>query len=237
MLSIIIIAKNEQKVLPRLLKSIKKQTFKDYEIILSDAQSTDKTREIAKKYGCRIVKGGLPSIGRNNGAKASRGDALLFLDADAELPEDFLEKNINEIKKKNIDVASAKISPMSDNLLDKFFFWIFNIFIVITQYFFPHASGNCIYSTKKIFKKVKGFDETIKMAEDMDFVNRCKKQGAKFRILKSRKINSDMRRFEKDGRLNTARKYVIGAFYRVFIGEMHDSPFKYKLHGNVDVSS
>ena len=47
-LSIIIPTKNEEEYLTALLKSIKKQTFKDYEIIVADNNSKDKTRKIAK---------------------------------------------------------------------------------------------------------------------------------------------------------------------------------------------
>ena len=90
MLSIIIPAYNEEKYLPRLLRCIKEQTYKDYEIIIADANSTDKTRQIAKKYGCKIAKGGLPAVGRNNGAKIAKGDILLFLDADAKFNKNFL---------------------------------------------------------------------------------------------------------------------------------------------------
>ncbi len=74
-LSIVVPAYNEEKYLPKLLSCIKKQTYKDCEIIVADANSRDRTKETAKKYGCKIVKsGGLPAIGRNNGAKAAKGD-------------------------------------------------------------------------------------------------------------------------------------------------------------------
>ena len=81
-LSIIIPTYNEEKYLPILLESIKKQSFEDYEIIVADANSTDNTRNIAQEYGCIIVDGGLPAIGRNNGANVAKGDILLFLDSD-----------------------------------------------------------------------------------------------------------------------------------------------------------
>ena len=68
-LSIIIPTYNEEEYLPVLLESIKEQSFDDYEVIVADANSTDKTREIAKEYGCIVVDGGLPAVGRNNGAR------------------------------------------------------------------------------------------------------------------------------------------------------------------------
>ena len=91
MLSIIIPCLNEEEYLPLLLESVKKQKFLDYEIILADAGSKDKTLQIAKKYNCKIVPGGLPSKGRNQGAKKAKGDLLLFLDADVILPDGFFK--------------------------------------------------------------------------------------------------------------------------------------------------
>ena len=56
-LSIIIPTYNEEEYLPNLLESIEKQSFTDYEIIIADANSTDRTREIAEEHGCTIVEG------------------------------------------------------------------------------------------------------------------------------------------------------------------------------------
>ena len=76
MLSIIIPTLNEEKYLPKLLDSIVKQSYKDYEIIIADNNSKDKTRSIARSYGCRLTKGGMPAVARNNGAKIARGKLL-----------------------------------------------------------------------------------------------------------------------------------------------------------------
>ena len=99
-LSIIIPTWNEEKYLPRLLDCIRNQTYKNYEIIVADANSKDNTRKIAKKFGCRITNGGLPAVGRNNGAKIAKGYFLIFIDADVQIENDFLENSVNEINKK-----------------------------------------------------------------------------------------------------------------------------------------
>ncbi|HFX18021.1 MAG TPA: glycosyltransferase family 2 protein, partial [Flavobacteriales bacterium] len=70
-LGIIIPTKNEEKFLPLLAKSLLSQTFKNYVVIIADANSTDKTREIAKSYGFKIIEGGMPHEGRNAGAAAA----------------------------------------------------------------------------------------------------------------------------------------------------------------------
>ena len=98
-LSIIIPTLNEEDYLPLLLESIKKQNFAEGEVIVADARSQDKTVEIAKSYGCKVVPGGLPPKARNEGAKKARGELFLFLDADVVLPENSLEKFLKEFKK------------------------------------------------------------------------------------------------------------------------------------------
>lgn len=110
MLSIIIPTLNEEKHLAKLLKSIEKQDFKNYEVIISDAGSKDKTLEIAKKYKCKIVKGGSPAQGRNNGAKIAKGERLLFLDADVILPNKIFGKILKEFKKRKLKIASFFIT-------------------------------------------------------------------------------------------------------------------------------
>lgn len=228
MISIIIPTYNEEKYLPKLLECIKKQAYKDYEIIVADANSRDKTRQIAKKYGCRIAKGGMPAVGRNNGAKKAKGDILLFLDADAQFNEDFLKNAVNEFKERKLDVAGCYVHPLSNNLIDKVFFGIFNLWIYATQFFYPNASGSGIFCKKRLHKKVRGFDEKIRLSEDMDYAKRCGKYG-RFGIIKSAKSYVATRRFEKEGRLKVGFKLFLSAIYRIFFGEIKSDIFKYNL--------
>ena len=214
--------------MPKLLDSIKKQTYKDYEVIVADASSTDNTIKIAKKYGCKVVKGGMPSVGRNNGAKMAKGEILLFLDSDAVIKKDFLKNALDEFNKLKLDVAGCLISPLGNNFIDKFFFWSFNLWTTSTQLFYPNASGACIFCKKHLHEKVNGFDESIKLSEDMDYVKRCGKFD-KFRILKNVKFYVAMRRFEKEGRLKVVFKLLLSALYRLVFGEIRSDVFKYNL--------
>ena len=235
MLSIVIISKNEEEYLPRLLKSIKDQDYKDYEVILSDADSTDSTRKIAKEYGCKIIKGGFPSIGRNNGAKIAKGELILFLDSDVVLPNRFLRTNISEFKNKKLVTATPIYKPITDKTIDKFLYKVYNTWAKATQYFYPHSAGFCIFCKKEIFNKLKGFNEKILMAEDHDFVNRSKKYG-KFRILYNKPILVDIRRLDKEGRFELVKKYFKGAIHRTFKGEIYTPNFEYELHGGVEIT-
>jgi glycosyltransferase involved in cell wall biosynthesis len=107
MLSIIISTLNEEKYLPKLLECLNQQHFSEMEIIVSDGASEDHIIQIAKKYECHVVVSKIrsPQHQRNMGAKAARGDLLLFLDADTLLPENFLHKAIDEFNRRKLDVS------------------------------------------------------------------------------------------------------------------------------------
>ena len=233
MLSIIIPTLNEKKSLPALLSSIKEQEFENYEIIVADAGSNDGTLELAKKYNCRIVAGGLPAVGRNNGAKIAKGDYLLFLDADVILPKDFLKIAINKFKNKNLDISSCWMAPLSNKKIDFVLHNVVNIYLTVTQYFYPHAPGFCILVKKDLHNAIKGFNEKIKLAEDHDYTNRAGRNG-KFRIFYSPKIFVSVRRLETDGRFNVSIKYLFAEIYRVTIGEIKSNIFNYELKNHYE---
>ncbi|MFA6022573.1 MAG: glycosyltransferase [Candidatus Pacearchaeota archaeon] len=232
--SIIIITKQEEKCLPRLLASIKNQTFKNYEVIVSDAQSTDRTREIAESYGCKIVEGGLPSTGRNNGARVAKGNILIFFDADVSIPKDFLKENIKEFKRRNLACATAIYVPISHRIDDKVIMFLYNFWARIMEPFIPYAGGVCIISSKDVFKKTGGFNEKLIIVEDNAFVRSCTKFG-KFKILKGAPLFYDVRRLEKEGRLRLVLKYSYHGVYRILFDDPSKAPFNYVYHGDVEV--
>lgn len=88
-LSIVIPVYNTQNTLPRCMKSILGQTFSDYEIILVDDGSTDRSPQLCDEYArkdTRIsvihkINGGL-SDARNTGIAESKGEYLTFMDSD-----------------------------------------------------------------------------------------------------------------------------------------------------------
>jgi glycosyltransferase involved in cell wall biosynthesis len=229
MLSIIIPTLNEEKYLPLLLEEIKKQNFNDdFEIIVADAGSEDKTVEIAKNYGCKVVSGGLPAKGRNEGAKVARGETFLFLDADnIYLPENFLERLIKEFEERNLDVASFPIYP-NGKKIDKIIYGIYNWWTKLTQNFLPHAT-NSVLVRRKIHEKISGFDEEIKIAEDHAYARKAAKFG-KFGFIKTEPVLTSSRRFEREGRFKTYLKYLLAGVYMIFLGDIKSDIFKYRFN-------
>ena len=204
MISIIIPAKNEERYLSRLLDSIRMQNVKNLEIIVADAASIDKTAEIASAYGCRIVEGGKPSVGRNNGAKYSFGDMLIFKDADSPFPSNFLIPAINEFNERKLDVAGTLQHAFTEkNGFAKFRYDIYmqlvNLFLKSAQYTKRPLMQNCMFARKEIHEKIGGFNENIEFGEDSEYAKRAKNMGYNFGILKScGKTWFSIRRFEKN---------------------------------------
>jgi len=226
-ISIVIPTLNEEKLLPILLESIKKQSGFKIELIVSDNNSTDNTRKIAKSYGAKIVDGGLPAKSRNNGAKAASNDIILFLDADVILPApDFLKRTLFEFNKNDFGIATCEFYPISERIIDKLFHQVANFYLKKTHTLMPHIPGFCIFVKKNIHEKINGFDETLKLAEDHDYASRASKI-SKFGFLKSYPILVSVRRLERDGRFNILAKYALCEAHILLKGPIKSDIFKY----------
>lgn len=213
-LSIIIPTLNEQGYLSKLLSEIKRQNFNDLEIIVADAASNDETIKIAYEFGCKVVAGGSPAKGRNEGAKAAKSELLLFMDADTLfLPENFFEKAISDLEKRKLGIAAFPIF-VAGNKVDKMIYKLYNLWVFLVQKFLPYAS-NAILVKKSVHETILGFDEQIKIAEDHDYARRASRV-SKFGLIKTKPILTSARRFEAEGRLRTYFKYFLVGFFMLF---------------------
>jgi glycosyltransferase involved in cell wall biosynthesis len=224
--SIIIPTLNEEKYLPLLLDSIKKQTMQPSEVIVADALSTDGTRKIAEEFGCKIVDGGRPSKARNSGARIATQPLLLFLDSDVVLPPTFLEHTIDEMENRKLDIASCYVLALSNSPIDRYMHRFTNAYVKLVNSFYPHAPGFCIFAKKWVHEKIGGFDEFLALGEDHNYVKRAKKFG-RYEYLKSEKIPVSVRRLKK-GRLKMSLIYVFVELYRLF-AEVKKDHFNYEF--------
>ena len=229
MISIIIPTLNEENYLPNLLKSIKNQSFKDYEIIISDTKLGKKTKQIAKKFNCRIIRGGRPSLAKNNGVKEAKSDSL-FLDADVVIKDKFfLERFLIRINQKDLDIACPRILPDSTKFSHHIYYMIKNWGNLIISPFIPHVSGQCLFIKKNYFNKIKGYDESLLLAEEHDLAQRAVKSGAKFRFMMSMHVHNSPRRNIKEGSFKLLMKGVYSELYRFFIGKIKKKLFDYEF--------
>jgi glycosyltransferase involved in cell wall biosynthesis len=229
MLSIVIPTKNEEKYLPKLLASIKGQSFSDYEIIVADNDSSDGTRAVAQSFGCKVTGGGLPGAGRNRGAAVASGDIILFLDADTELSSaDFLEGALGEFKERDLSMG-VPIAITEGNFMDKLFFRWWNYFVAVSQYGKPLAGGWCVFVKRELHEKLGGFDENIVLGEDSDYAQRGAKLG-RFRFMLNVKVKVSSRRLKKEGYLKVLYQDAGLGLFILFHGKMDkENRFNYEF--------
>ncbi len=187
--SIIIPTLNEEEYLGAMLQSIRaKLTDYEYEIIVSDGGSWDKTVETAKKYATVLeyknIERKTIAWQRNRGAQIARGEFLVFMDTSVNIPEpnNFFRRALARFEKDPKLVALApkiRIFPKKETFADIFFgvlfnyiFWLENNVLGIGA-----APGKFQMIKKEAFKKVGGFREDLVVAEDLDIFGRLAKIG------------------------------------------------------------
>lgn len=178
LVSVIITCKNEADVIGKLLESVMKQTYKSTEVILVDNHSTDDTLKIAGRFKkVKILnKGPERSAQRNYGAKVSKGEYLLFLDADMKLSPDVIKEC----------VAAAEISGKIGSVIipEQSVAYTFWEKVKAFERSFYNAKGDSItdaarFFLRSAFEKAGGYDETITGPEDWDLPETVRELGYK----------------------------------------------------------
>jgi len=183
MISVIIPARNEEKNLPELLESLKHQTYKKkFEIVVVDGKSKDKTREIARSYGCKVIvqkKLGISSA-RNLGWKKAKGDVLIFLEADHIIDRNFIKNVEKAFKNKEVKCARPIVIPIQKNWIQK----ALAVQIELATRRQKAWEFPTIFR-KEVLQKTGGWDEKINFAEDRELPMRIKKLGYKTSLIKN----------------------------------------------------
>jgi glycosyltransferase involved in cell wall biosynthesis len=227
-LSVVVPALNEAERLPLLLDTLDRQTRRADQVVVSDAGSTDGTREIAAARGAVVVDGGRPAAGRNAGARAAIGDRLLFLDADDQLDDGFIAGCLREFEERELTAATTFMDPIEREPGNIFACEVANLYMDAMQYVAPHAPGFCIMIRRDAHEAIGGFDETVLLAEDHDYVQRAAEIG-KFRVLRGPRVGTSMRRIEKEGLVRLAFMYLYCELYVVTGRPIKKVPFDYEF--------
>ncbi len=112
MISVIMLTYNRQALVSRMIESILRQTLRDFEFIIVDNGSADRSGQITDEYAARDSRvrvihraRGSISAGRNTGLDAARGEYIAFVDDDDWAEPDFLEFLLRLLTQNNADVA------------------------------------------------------------------------------------------------------------------------------------
>src|SRR5258708_33824996 len=129
-LTIVIPAKNEAKLIPRLLTSLTTQDYSKMsstKVLVADSNSTDGTPAIVLSFSDRlnisVIRGGMPSVGRNLGAAHAESDYVLFLDADIEMAHPSVIRRAVELaQRKQLHCVTTNILCRDGNWISKHFY-------------------------------------------------------------------------------------------------------------------
>src|SRR3989344_8455740 len=187
MISIIIPAREEEKVIGTTVSHIKRELAIPHEIIVSDDGSRDRTAEIAKGNGAVVVLfDGLkhtPGHTRNRGARVAQGEFLVFIDADVFIPEPdaFFRRALEHFKDPRVVgvCGPQKALPAVETWGDRLSFGYLN---AVTRFqnnvlHKGEASGKIMVVRRNAFEKINGFREDLVTREDGDFFCRLSKIG------------------------------------------------------------
>jgi glycosyltransferase involved in cell wall biosynthesis len=216
-LTIVIPAKNEAKLIPRLLNSLANQDYpkmRDTKIWVADAGSSDGTSEIALGFHDRlnvgVIPGGLPSVGRNAGAALAQSDYVLFIDADILPASDSLIRRALELaQRKDLHLVTTNIICRDGNWLDKGLYFTGSFFQHLSRIHHPFSSGMFMLFNKRRFDQLGGFHEKVNYAEDYFLSKQVAR--SKFGIVRGGFYTTN-RLFRRLGRFRVAQLFVITFF-------------------------
>jgi glycosyltransferase involved in cell wall biosynthesis len=175
-------------------------------VLVADADSTDATRDTVVSFRDRlrleVVPGGMPSVGRNNGARLADTKYVLFLDADIELATDSLIRRAVEAAiRKDLHCVTTNIFCRGGSLTDKIFYAANDFFQYLSCLHRPYSTGMFMLFDLKQFHALGGFDERVLFAEDYRLSSQVKR--SRFKIVRGG-VYTTNRRFQKMGHLRIA---------------------------------
>ncbi|HUX98036.1 MAG TPA: glycosyltransferase [Candidatus Deferrimicrobium sp.] len=203
-ITVVVPTYNEEKGLEKFLKQFKRQTLprSEFELIIVDGNSSDRTREIAKKYADLVIIQKSKGVGgaRNDGVKAARAEVVVTTDADVIFPPFWLEKIYNHFEK-DLDLIFLFGSNYSitKNKVINFFSHIKRILNkVFTAFHIGYlAEGPNSAFRKSFFLRAGGYSD-IPVMDDTEITSRMRKLG-KIRYDNSIFVYSSVRRIDKNG--------------------------------------
>lgn len=216
MISVVIPAYNEEKIIGKTLDSLVEQkTSEKFEVIVVDNNSTDKTVEIVNSYKDKLdlklikeqKKGRSPA--RRAGFLAARGDIIFSTDADTIVPEDWIERMLHYFTDPAIvAVTGTGVINDSGRIINS----LFNALQPVSMKIFRLLMGNYWLTgfnfaiRKSTYEKSGGFDLDLNSQEDTDLAFRVKKLG-QIKFIKHPAVFVSGRRFN-DGFLRGVYSYI-----------------------------
>jgi glycosyltransferase involved in cell wall biosynthesis len=179
-------------------------------VLVADANSTDRTREIVRSFRDRlnvsVIPGGMPSVGRNQGAAQAETRYVLFLDADIELADhSLIRRCMEKAQAKDLHCVTTNIICRGGNWIDDVVYAVMDIFQYLSYAHRPFATGMFMLFDRQKFSQLGGFHEQIHFAEDYKLSQKVDRR--RFAIVRGG-VYTTNRRFKKMGHLRVGWLFV-----------------------------
>jgi len=202
-LSIVVPAFNEERLLAGSLASIKDaaSVFGGWEIVVCDNNSTDRTAEIARTAGAKVVFEPHNQIARarNTGARAAAGEWLVFVDADSAPSRELFADLKDAIESGRVIGGGCTIAPDSEAWSFRAAIRCWNVIGRTMRW----AAGAFIFCRRDVFFELGGFDEALYASEELDLSQKLKRlareRGLEFRILHRHPLHTSDRKLHLYG--------------------------------------
>jgi glycosyltransferase involved in cell wall biosynthesis len=223
MISIIIPTLNEEILLPNLLEQLNTSELRkafDYEVIVSDGGSKDRTIEIAQAKADKVISYTDPhdniAVGRNRGSKTASGDILIFMNADVRIEDSvsFFNKVSNYFRNSDYLAMTCVVETFPEEACfkDTLFHGFCNIYFYSLNLFgVGMGRGECNIVKNKVFQSVSGYNEKLVAGEDWDLYKRIAKKGKIF-FDWNLKIFESPRRYRKMGYMRVILSWFTNSF-------------------------
>jgi glycosyltransferase involved in cell wall biosynthesis len=201
--SVVVPAHNEAELLPGCLESIRTAEAASrlpVEIVVVDNRSDDGTATIATSAGAAVVASDARNIARvrNQGVAASTGRWVVTLDADCRMAANSLVEVARHLDDGRFVGGGTKVVPDRRSLGISLTYGLTAVVTAVTG-----LSGGMFWCARRDFDAVGGFDESLLVAEDLDFARRLRahgrKDGRRLTMLRNTQVVASTRKFDRFG--------------------------------------
>ncbi len=221
--SIIIPTYMEEKYLAPTLESIFSQKVDfDFEVIVSDATSPDRTGEIARKFGAKLVLGPKTTIpeGRVIGVREAKGDIFVFATGDNIYTPGWLANLVAPFADKGVSAVVGKIMLQNSTSIERCFtnrlMWPAAKLLPKLGSYYAH--GEALAIRRSVYDSVGGIVVSMVTSDDTDLIRKASKKGRIFYADKSLVLTS-RRRFDKWGMPYFLYFHTVNYFQLNFLGK------------------
>ena len=214
-IGVVIPTYNEERYIEGCLKSLVNQTLRrdEFEIVVVDGGSTDRTVELAKEYADIVVQQKSKGVGgaRNDGAEVTTVEIIATTDADIILPKDWLARICADFELEGVVAVYGPIRPIENSFKYWFLIGLFNkivYFLGRTKVFYTTLGSNTAFRRRE-FLQIGGYSD-LPAGDDYEIAWRLKHLG---KIYCDPKLYVDfsMRRMDQFGVLRTLYIWTINA--------------------------